>query len=368
MTGPSIRCPQCGEPLEQGGVCPCGLDPTLLFAVVDTAERLAHQAAAHAAAGQWQEAAGAAAESLRLRARENDLAALVLLAARVAGASGGPASVPEPDPQKLPEKLREASARVVSSVRQLRGLGHDHTGSGEELRAALEEISTRWGGLAWLVPRAGTPRTGAAKGRQQRWVLIAGFAVVLVIGLVGGTFVSRGVGGRAVRSEVETPKPAEPQPAPNNAATSALEHEVATLRRESERLQSRGALQAAILRSDWAGAAAALRSMPEAKRDDVVREAVPSSLGRRLYLAALDASRAGAFDEAAALFRASLAISPGSAYFRDDALYYQARALQRLGKSAEAVVTYTRLIEEWPGSAYLEDARRFRAELEERQP
>ena len=365
---PELRCPQCGEPLERGGVCQCGLDPTLLFAVVESAERLARQAAALAGAGQWQEAANAAAESLRLQTSGNDLAALVLLAARVAGASGGPASVPEPDPQKLPETLREASDRVVTSVRQLRGLGRDKTATGEELRTALEEISTQWGGLAWLDPRAGAQGAGAATGLRQRWVLIAGFAVVLAIGLVGGTFVSRGVGGRAGRVEVETPKSAEPQPVPENATTSALKHEVATLQRESERLQSRGALQAAILRSDWTGAAAALRSMPEAERDGIIREAIPANQGRRIYLAALDASRVGAFDDAAVLFRASLAISPDSAYFHDDALYYQARALQRLGKSAEAVVTYTLLIEGWPGSTYVEDAQRFRVELEKRQP
>src|SRR5262245_32300914 len=111
-----IACPQCASPIAQGDQCAqCGLDASLLVHVRRAADSLAHQAAAAAGTGAWQQAYEAAAESLRLVRQDNDLAAFVLVAATLGGARGPLRSVPRPRTEALPASLAPLAEELLAA-------------------------------------------------------------------------------------------------------------------------------------------------------------------------------------------------------------------------------------------------------------
>jgi len=359
-----LVCPQCGGVLTRVGECDCGLDPVLIFAVVDAARQLSLRAARFAAEGRWQEAAIAASESLELRATSNDLAAFVLLASRLSGASGGPSEVTAPDPDQLPAGLQEHAARVCTAVRGLRALAQDPRNSDDGVRDHAAGVSKEWGDLRWL--EAGDAGEPVADRRTRRPRTIAAVrAVVLACAfLAGGVF----VGTRL--SSVEAPVQAQHEaratvPSESPVGVEAQrDAELQALRRGADALRARSALQVAALASDWVAVASILAEEPPGEREQLVIEALPRVLSRPLYLAGLGASRKGSYQDAESLLAAAVATAAPDAYYRDDAIYYRGRALQRLGRADEAISEFAALVQTEPGSPYADDASRFRAALE----
>ena len=148
MSGPfvSIPCPNCGHRIDSAGVCAeCGLDATLLFAIRRSAETLARQSAQRAGEGRWQEAYDVAAESLRLMANGNDLAAFVLLASSLAGARGAVRRIARPDPHRLPVELRGPLKELLATEEEIRSLLQ--TEDSDEAARRVRELEERHSGL-----------------------------------------------------------------------------------------------------------------------------------------------------------------------------------------------------------------------------
>ena len=114
----SIVCPECGGVCEDAKCGHCNLSLELVLRVSRTADGLARSAARCLAEGRSQRACALAEESLRLRTRDNDLAAFVVIVARCTGAAGNLASVPRPRGDRIPESLRSHLPRVLAKVRR----------------------------------------------------------------------------------------------------------------------------------------------------------------------------------------------------------------------------------------------------------
>ena len=88
---------------------------------------------------------------------------------------------------------------------------------------------------------------------------------------------------------------------------------------------------------------------------------------REAYLQARENLVEERFEPALALFRSIVAQYPKSEE-ADDAQYYVGYTLERLGRKQEAVKAYDELIEKWPDSIRVENARTHRAEIVRYQP
>ena len=113
----NVVCPECGA-LCDGKQCRrCDLPLELMSLVSRAADGLANSAARSLADDRPQRACMLAEESLRLRTRDNDLAAFVAIVTRCAGAAGSLASIPRPRADRLPDSLRRYLPGVIAAIR-----------------------------------------------------------------------------------------------------------------------------------------------------------------------------------------------------------------------------------------------------------
>ena len=368
MNTGSLACPQCDATLRESRACGCGLDSTLLFAVKNTADGLAENAAKLAADGEWQPAAEAASESLRMVSRDNDLAAFIFLFARLAGARGGPDTVISPRADALPDQLRPYAAPVVDAVNGLRALGLRESVDEQSLREGLETIHSEWPEIGWIAetPAQSEVRGGHASGWGiHRRIASAAAAFVLGAGLVGGAWLLSRTGGEEA---VRFPAAASERPAAVDGRVRDLEQRLRDSEIEARIAGARAETLEAYVSQDWSRLAQSIESLQSRPGGTGIMKVIPHANARTIYLAGLQASRKGRFDEAAPLLRAALALAPTNAYFRDDALYYEARALQRLGRYDEALAVFGRLMHEMSSSVYADDSARFYEEIGEGGP
>ena len=246
-----------------------------------------------------------AEESLRLRTRDNDLAAFVVIVARCAGAVGGLASIPCPRADRLPESLRTHLPGVLAEIRSPQA---------RELHGAVREQR-----------QADNRRVGVPT------LAVAAVVLALASGYIGSSF--------------------DGLPEPSSA-------------RGDPPLPDLGEPQTPKDRPDG----------PELPADDdggellsqVVDQNLIDSLvvARAAYQRGRLRSRRGLYDGAAADFGIAREFGHG-AYFYDDAVYYQARALHRSGSLSKAQKAYEHLLslptEE--GRPYRADAKRFLGQL-----
>lgn len=352
-------CPGCGGALPADAACSCGLDPDLLRRVVAAADATAHRAARLAAEGRWQRAADTASTSLRLRRSDNDLAAFVLLTARLAGATGGPPTVPAPRPEKLPPTLGSYAQPLIHSLTALRSGARSADGNGP-LEAAIEDARATWADLDWLdAPSTGLAGSGRVGRSLRRW---SPTIAATVIGLVAVGVMVLGLPGWSNR------EPAPPHPATRSQATAsddaATKALVASLRRDVRRYMAdlsmagyRMDARIAMERGEWKKVATFLELGGSDEVDRLADSLTPSQL-RAAYLAGLRASRAGDFATARELLGLASRAKTPATYYWDDAVYYFGRAAQRTDQPTLAAGAFRTLLVEQPDSGYAADARR----------
>jgi len=355
----SIACPQCSTPIPAAGRCgPCGLDASLLLQILGASARLARTSAQRAGDGAWQEAYNAAAESLRLSRRDNDLAAFVLLAATLAGARGPVEAVPRPRAEALPAVVAPWVDGLLAAATRLRGLA---AGSPiAEIERALRELDERHPWLAGLGPKPPSearkpeeapPRTPLRRdGRvtpKPLWpALVAAAVITLAIGSLVVWWTVRALRAapqaqianltlQLQRSQEELRR--APRPTAAKAPEDPLEQAVRQL--EDPKLSGHSPKAAAALRD---------------------------GIGRQAWRRGYEASARHRYDEARLLLEVAVQGSHQSDYW-DDALYYLGKAYHRLGRGEEARATYRRLESEAPTSPFLPEAHRLLVRLDRHQ-
>jgi tetratricopeptide (TPR) repeat protein len=356
----SIACPQCSTPIPAQGRCSqCGLDASLLLRILGASARLTRTAAQRAGDGVWQEAYNAAAESLRLSRRDNDLAAFVLLAATLAGAQGAVATVPRPRAEALPTPLAPLVDGVLGAATKLRGLAESSSPPAEleeALRGALRELDEHHPLLSYLRPK---PPIEEMKRRDQKlkilpgvrkpegrpvWpALTAAALAALILGAVVVWSASRMIRTRSQGQITDL--------------TRRLQHTEENLRNAQSRPATKppeDPLGRAISQLENTGRPGHPSSAAAALRDDISRRA-----WRRGY----DASVRHRYDEARELLELAIE-GPHKSEYWDDALYYLGKAYHRLGRREEARAAYQRLEREAPSSPFLPEARRLLVRLD----
>ena len=143
-----------------------------------------------------------------------------------------------------------------------------------------------------------------------------------------------------------------------------LEARLRTSEEKTAELTLRSDALTALANGDWPGFVVAVNSLEQDDNSMPLSEYVAPSSARLIYLAGLKASRTGRYSDAATLLSAAGELAPTDAYFHDDAVYYEARALDRLGRHEFAMAAYKRLMSETPGSSYADDASRFLGEMQ----
>jgi len=333
-----INCPSSGTGLAVAErSCPsCAADLSLLHAVVTAATTLARKAAQLAAQGKWQSAYDSAAESLRLKSTDNDLAAFVLLLSAFEGATGSVRAVPRPHAENLPDEVGKYLHDLLDAVEKVRSQD---------------------------LPSSDCVRSRGTRSYRPLHLALATIGF-LALGLVLGQFLLQRGERISILESAERPlsnhvrsqnqaTPTIPAITQRQDGESTSEHTFA-FDRELSLILAKTALA-----DDWAKVARLVAEVQPQHREDLVRDILPSSLARRAYLSGLRASRYGDYGCAEVLLDIAMTLAPPDTYFEDDALYYRARALQRTGHSLEAWELFNRVLTEFPSSPYRREARRF---------
>jgi tetratricopeptide (TPR) repeat protein len=338
----STPCPNCERPIGGDGHCAeCGLDATLLFAIRRSAETLARQSARRAGDGQWQKAYDAAAESLRLVANENDLAAFVLLVSSLAGARGSVRQVAKPDPQRLPTELRGPLEELLATLKELRSILQVE--DEEEAARRVRELQARHPGLRLFgeieAPVAVTSLVLRETQPSRRFLAMVA-AAMLLVALLGGWAAAGWAGRQGERERL--------------ALAQRLHETEERLRQQQE---TRPSPPVTPPQDPWLTALAAL-DQPEtapAAREAGVRDLT----SRAAWKQGRAASRAGRYKEAKRWLELAVQ-GPRESDYRDDALYYLAKTCHRLGERERAEELYQRVMREAaPGSNFAFEAQRL---------
>ena len=340
----SISCPNCTRRIDGDGHCPeCGLDATMLFAVRRSADTLARRGAQLAGEGEWQSAYDAAAESLRLVANENDLAAVVLLASSLGGARGSVHKIAQPDPQRLPAELRRPLEELLATVDELRSILsiEDETEAARRIR----ELQGRHSGLrlfgeidAPAPDSVAAPSPVPRQEQRSRRSLALVAAASLLVALLGG-WAAVDFSGRARQERLE------------------LEQKLQEMAGRLRQQQTPRPPPAVLHQDPWLTALAAL-DRPEAL-------STPSATGvrdltsRAAWKRGRIASRTGRYEEAKRWLELAVQ-GPRESDYRDDALYYLAKTYHRLGQPERAAKLYQQVQQEAsPGSNFSAEAQRL---------
>lgn len=299
----SLTCPECGAPCEGVRCGRCDLPLELISLVNRAADGLAKSAARSLADDRPQRACLLAEESLRLRTRHNDLAAFVAIVTRCAGAAGSLASIPRPRAARLPDGLHGHLSSVLAAMR----------GPEAEPPPVIED------------PQA----------QERRRLAVPALALAAVVLALASGYIGSWVSGRGEPPTVRL----DSGPSPNSLAVPVT-------------------------------ASAGPHTSPDDIRP-VLAPAVdedsldPTMVARAAYLRGLARSRRGLYEGAAADFRIVRRFGDGNSYFYDDAVYYEARALHRMGSFTAAQEAYEHLLSLSTDGRlpYRADARRFLNEL-----
>ena len=301
----SIECPECGGVCEGAQCDRCDFPLELVGRVSRAADRLSRTAARSLADGRPQKACELAEESLRLRTKDNDLAAFVVIVARCAGAAVSLLSIPSPRADRLPESLRSHLHAVLTEIR-----------------------SPETGGLSVIPEQRDLG--------DRRFGMPALAVAVVVFALVSGyIFGSWGDGSREPPTARRETPPSTGGPGPGAPNGTPDEPDPPT--DEDRELVSR------VVKENWI--------------DTLL-------VARAAYQRGRSRSRRGLYDSAATDFGVARQFGDG-AYFYDDAVYFQARALQRSGSLCKAQEAYEHLLSlsTDEGLPYRADAKRFLGQL-----
>ncbi len=354
-------CPSCETPLIRDSVCECGLDPTLIFDVMLAASGLAHQAARAAAEGAWAKAATSAAESLRLRYHDNDLAAFIVLLSCLADPSvQRPERVPLPRVDRLPECLADQAGEVIDLVGMFHELSHRADVRDEEFTRRVEDLAPQFMALGWIDDTQ-EPNESSVIGRRPAWVFLAPVACFFLGAALMAVMRPEPPAAQEPASTASpVVLPAEQSPDQDHARElESLKKALAEANEEVEATRIRADVLRAVVAGNWDDAANSLDAIPKASRPAFVRSTIPSSEARSLYLAGLKASRKEAYRDASLLLEAALTLAPDDAYYGDDCEYYLARAAHRHGDIEQAIAGYEEVLALSPPSPYRADSLRF---------
>lgn len=357
-----VLCPSCEAVLTDPAPCECGLDPSILFSIRIAANRHTTQALQLAAEGKWARAAVMARESLRLQSKDNDLSAFIVLLSGLAGPLPIDDPVPQPSEVALPEPLRRFVSPVLKTVSGLRNLAVSGPDDPAEFSAEIREILANGVSAPWIeraLSNSEKPPTRANRRGSRLFLLpLAAFMAGAVLTAV--LFVALRPAAPVPQSQI----PAEPSPSETAQEPDPEANAIPAADDRGQRTaETTIALQRDLIRRDWASVARHLRDLPDRNTRDALTDAIPASGARAIYLAGLSASRKGSYVQAATLLDAAVAVADSDVYFRDDALYYAARAYQRSERQDAAGRLYETLLREHPDSTYVSDARRFLGQL-----
>jgi len=127
--------------------------------------------------------------------------------------------------------------------------------------------------------------------------------------------------------------------------------------------EQKTAFLSGVLGGEWKKVAEILNQLPRDSRAAFLENGVPQLLGRGFYLEGLRFSREGRYFEAEPLLHSAIIIGPSDCYYRDDAVYFRARALQRTNDLRPATEAFELLLTQYPDSPYVDDAEGFLREI-----
>jgi len=262
--------------------------------------------------------------------------------------------VSRPNPDSVAPALRPFVEAVVGAATALKSMSAQQQSSAGK----VEDEVIRVLGSCREAP-AGLPGDSWPAPTSIRSRLLIGVAAVAA----AAALVMIGFGLATLQPPASAlPSPAAGPPIQNPSGLHARLDAAEEQNRSLDRISS---IRGAAIARNWPALASIISSVPEPTRAEIVRQALPSSQARRIYLAGIQASAQGDYQRATALLTSALALGGEGAYFNDDARYYLARAQQRSGNPGAAARGFRQLLAENPGSLYSRDARRFLDMLEE---